>query len=388
MEAHSLLSASSAARWAVCPISVTGADEDQTNRAAAEGTLGHSIAETVLNGGAYPPVGSKHEVEGHEFVVDESFLADIATYVDAVRAMPWEGGYHVEARVYYGQALSAPRSLAFGTADVWGFTNEPTGRVLNVGDLKLGRKPVPVENNPQPMLYAAGVLEGMGGLMLPRDFPVRLMIFQPRLSRHPFQWMTSVGTIEDKMLELRPSARAALEFADAKPSLDTLMQFPEVPGGHCQYCRRRKECVKFTQRTRELGTPGKVVQWDQTTFAMRTAIRDYLDELEQYALDSANQGTVLPGTKLVRGRAGKAELAVKEDEVLAYARSLGVADRVVWTEQVWATPAKIRDLFKKVGVSQADIARFISQPEGSPAIADESDPRPSISTEPFAGVSR
>ncbi len=390
-EGHSLLSASSAARWAVCPISVTGTKEDRTNRAAAEGTLGHSIAEAVLGGGAYPPVGSKHEVEGHEFEIDESFLADIAVYVDAVQSMPWEGGYHIESRVYYGQALSAPRSLAFGTADVWGFTVEDGRRVLNIGDLKMGRKAVPVDNNPQPMLYAAGVLESMDGLRLPRDFPVRLMIFQPRLARRPFVWMTTVGTIEDKMLELRPPAQAALEFSAKKPSLDTLMSFPEVPGGHCQYCRRQDECVRFLERARRIGQPGKVVQWDQTTFAMRTAIRDYLDELESYALDSANQGSVLPGTKLVRGRSGKAELATDEKEVLAFATQLGIADRVTWTEQVWATPAKIRDALRKAGASQVDISRFISQPEGSPVIADIDDPRPSILDAPgsgFSGVSR
>lgn len=376
---HSLLSASSAERWVTCPISVTAPHSDDTNRAAAEGTLLHSICEGVLTGGAYPAIGSKHSCEGYDFDFTEDMQRDCNAYVEYVRSLPWIGRYSVEGRVYYGRALATPRNLSFGTADCRGFTESADGRILEVIDLKMGRKPVNPNNNPQAILYAAGVLEELldAGVLLPFNHKVRVTIFQPRLSHKPFQWETTVGFIEQRLLEMRPAAQAAVRFKQGTYTAQDIEQFPELYGKHCGYCKRKLECGAFKRLANQaVPAPGQTVHWNQELFKNRSLIRAYLDDLEQLAEDSALQGNILPGTKLVAGRKGAAQLKVSEDVIRATAKHLNIETQVVAVKEVWATPAKIRDAFKKVGMTPEQLSKFIEQPEGKPVLADADDPRP------------
>jgi hypothetical protein len=124
---------------------------------------------------------------------------------------------------------------------------------------------------------------------------------------------------------------------------------------------------------------------------MRDAIKGYLDDMEQLALDEAIRGNPLPGTKLVRGRAGAAQLAADESVIRAKAKELGV--QVVETKEVWLTAAKIRDAFKRVGLPAAEMANIIKTPEGKLQIAGANDPRDAVviqtaDVNSFAGVAR
>lgn len=213
MSEHSLLSASASERWLACPISVTG-PESQSGEAAAEGTLGHTLAEDALrNHKAYPVAGTQFTVEGYTFEISDGFINDVNAYVQHVLNTPWVGAYTPEGRVNYSRSLAAPYNMAFGTADCWGFSQDAAGRCLEVKDLKMGRVPVNPERNSQMTLYAAGVLDGMyPHLVLPRDHLVRFTIFQPRLSHRPFQWVTTVGWIEDAVQAMRPAAAGALAY--------------------------------------------------------------------------------------------------------------------------------------------------------------------------------
>lgn len=391
---HSLLSASSADRWTICPISVTAPSTNDTNRAAAEGTLLHAICEGVLTDGAYPAIGSKHSCEGYDFDFTEDMQRDCDAYVNYVRSLPWVGRYSVEGRVYYGRALATPRNLSFGTADCRGFTESADGRCLEVIDLKMGRKPVNPNNNPQAILYAAGVLEQQleAGVLLPFHHKVRVTIFQPRISHKPFSWLTTVGFIEQRVLEMRVAAQAAVRFKQGTATAEDVQQFPELAGKHCGYCKRKLECGAFKRMAVEATpAPGQTVAWNEQLFKNRSLIRAYLDDLEKLAEDSALQGNVLPGTKLVDGRRGNAQLKVSEALVRATAKHLNIESQVVAVKEVWATPAKVRDAFKKVGMTAEQLAKFIEQPEGKPVLTDADDPRPARQTNAgnsFTGVAQ
>jgi hypothetical protein len=392
MSDHSLLSASSADRWTKCPISVTATDESRTSEAAAEGTALHGVCETVLRGGDWPAIGSTLEADGFTFEFTDDRKADCKVYTDYVTSLPWQGTYQVEQRIHYGRALATPHNLSFGTADCSGFTVGLEGRTLRIIDLKMGRKPVSPKENPQEALYGAGVLEGLSDVMLlPRSFPVSFEIVQPRLSRKPFVWLTTVGWIEDMTAQMRPAATAAVRFKQGTASAVDQARFPELPGGHCGYCRRKAQCTTFQAEVSRIAQPGAGVQWNPTVFAMRDSIKSYLEDLEQMAFDEAMRGTPYPGTKLVKGRAGKSTLLVPESQIRAKAKLMGIENQVVKTEEVWATPAKIRDALKRGGMSSEEVQAFINTPEGAPQIADAADPRPSIeqtATNSFAGIAR
>jgi hypothetical protein len=393
MSDHSLLSASSAERWLACPISVTATDESRTSEAAAEGTALHAVSETVLRGGAYPEIGSTIRADGFDFEYDEHRHRDTSAYVDYVRSLPWVNGYNVEAKVHYGQMLGTPHNLSFGTADCYGFTEDLDGRVLRVVDLKMGRKAVNPESNKQAALYGAGVLESLYPLLLPRNARVVFTIFQPRLSYKPFSWETSVGWIEDTAMSMRPAARAAIAYKQGTITPEQALSFPEHSGGHCHYCRRKTKCVTFQKELTALATPGQTVKWNPMLFEMRDAIKGYLEDMGQLALDEAIRGNPLPGTKLVRGRAGAAQLCADESVIRAKAKELGIEASVVAMKEVWATPAKIRDAFKRVGLPAAEMANIIKTPEGKLQIAGANDPRDAVVIQTadensFAGVAR
>jgi len=391
MSDHSLLSASSAERWAKCPLSVTATEESRTSEAAAEGTALHAVSENVLRGAAYPPIGASLHADGFTFEFTEDRARDVTAYVDYVRSLSWVGGYNVEARVHYGRALGTPHNLSFGTADCFGFTETLEGRSLHIIDLKMGRKAVNPERNSQAALYGAGVLEKLYPLQLPRNFPVYVTIFQPRLSHKPFTWETTVGWIEDTAMSLRPAAEAAVAFSKGTALEQTRALFPELPGGHCGYCRRKANCGAFKRELMALTSEGKKVEWSPVLFEMRDSIRAYLDDMEQLALDEALRGNPMQGTKLVRGRAGAAQFIADPAQLRLKGRELGIESAVVEVKEVWATPAKVRDAFKRQGVQAAELATYIKTPEGKLLVASVADPRAAVSVETasenlFAGV--
>lgn len=355
MSEHSLLSASSSDRWTKCPISVTATSEDRTNEAAAEGTALHGVAERVLRGNGWPEIGSTLEADGFEFVFNEERYFDTKAYTDYVMSLPWVGTYNVEARIHYGQYLNTPHNLSFGTSDCFGFVEDAEGRRLVIIDLKMGRKPVNPAYNPQAALYGAGVLQSLRPMMLPRNFPVEIMIVQPRLRHAPFRWVTSVGWLEDTAMAMRPPAAAALAYKTGTATAQTWAEFPELAGSWCRYCRRKAECTEFNKHMAAIAQPGKKVEWNPVVFAMRDAISSYLEDLEQLAFDEAMNGNVLSGTKLIKGRAGKPALAKTDEEIREAAKKLGIEKSVVKMEEVWATPAKIRDAFKRAGMADADV---------------------------------
>lgn len=376
MSEHSVLSASAASRWASCPISVLGTEGSKSNEAAAEGTAMHTLAEVVLRGGAWPALGTKlAAVEGFEFELTEERLNSVRLYTDYVQSLPWMAPYSVEGRMHYGRALDTPHNLTFGTADVFGFTEDAGGVALRIIDAKFGRKAVVSAENLQGALYANGVLETLLPLRLPRSHAVVIVIMQPRTSSRPQEWHTTVGWLEDKAQEMRPAAQAAIRFHAGTQTAADLTSFPELPGKHCTYCKRRADCKSFTDKVKSLATPGKAVEWNPTVFAMTDAIKGYLDDLNAMVLDEAAQGRRLPGSKVVRGKRGAAVLRVPDTVIRERAIGLGIESLVVRQQEVWSTPAKIRDAFKKAGVPEEERNGYFDSPEGKLVATLESDPR-------------
>jgi hypothetical protein len=376
--AHALLSASSAERWAVCPISVTGGGERKSSRPAAEGTLAHYISETILRGLPAPQEGDTGECEGHTFDIDESFLRDVSAYVEYVRSRPWVDGYSVEVKSNYSASLAAPYALAWGTSDCSGFEENPSaprGRMLHVVDLKFGRNAVSPTQNLQMACYAAGVLDGMKPMLyLPGDTWVQFTIFQPRLSHRPFSWVTTVQWIESTMQSLRLPAAAAVAYANGAITPEMRGAFPENPTDNCHYCKRQRECLSFNNKVIALGQ-APVIKWQPEVFQMRKAITEYLEGLEQMALDQALAGSPLLGTKLVEGRAGSPALKLPEPELRQLLTRYGVLERAVKQVEQWATPAKLRDLLKSVNVPPEVLATVVQAGEKKPVIASSDDPR-------------
>lgn len=392
MSEHSLLSASAAARWGLCPQSIRGPQPNKASNASAEGTFLHGVCEAVLLGANYPDEGTEATVDGFTFKFSDSMREDCEAYVNFIQSRKWLGEPKIEARVHYSKALGVPFHSAWGTADCFGITIEDGNETLEIIDLKMGRKAVDPVRNPQAVLYALGAMERMidTGEMLgfSSDYPIRVTIIQPRLSYRPFVWETTVREVMEIVADLRPAAQAAVAFAEGTATPETYQQFPEYAGAHCTYCRRKADC-KVIGRVATQATAPTVKAFDLEMFKLRDVIRSYLEDLEALAYDQAAKGQPFPGTKLVQGRNSAPKLLMPIEEVVALGRQYGIADRLVETKQVVLTPAKIRDAFKKAGAKQEVISRIVVSYPTAPVLADVNDPRPSyqaVDDSAFTGV--
>lgn len=192
----------------------------------AEGEVGHLVARKHAEGFAeHWPVGRAVTIDGHSqpIEIDDDMVDGAGIYRD--EAQP--GGR-------YEEPVSIPDvhpTECFGTPDYWRYLLEAYIRLLKVIDYKYGHRFVEVFEHYQLIAYAAGIARLLN---LPLDFPVMLVIVQPRnYTGGPVrEWKTTVGEIYRICAEkIAPRVELAL---GPNP--------PTAVGRHCLDCRARHAC--------------------------------------------------------------------------------------------------------------------------------------------------
>lgn len=243
---HSLLSASSAFRWSVCPASAVlqarlpaGA---QSSFAAREGTGLHALLELALVNHKQATDFTTVPIENADGVVEdvpitEEQQAALQATIDYVSTI--DGDVEAEQRVLYGDALGVSSDVAFGTCDVSVLQTDDFGAMtLHIIDAKFGRSPVQAVNNTQLALYAIGKLVETD-LFWPIDQLV-LHIIQPRVSSYGNKWEVSRAELEDFVAKLRKPARRIIQLYEQN-------ELPErndyTPSGEaCFFCKIAGVC--------------------------------------------------------------------------------------------------------------------------------------------------
>jgi hypothetical protein len=218
---------------------------------ADKGTAMHVIAAHVLEGksaAASDHIGNKVPVHDpgeltRTVTITEEMAQWVQSYVDSIRALTAPGDtLYVEHTVDFSHIAGIPGQQ--GTMDV-GLV-KPALRELQEHDLKTGRRPVDVVNNPQLMIYALGLLDEVE---LVHDIDiVRLFIHQPRVREGPSEWACSVDelrafgqTVHDAIAD---SERARKELAETgmteRWARMYLNQSPSAAA--CAYCRAMPTC--------------------------------------------------------------------------------------------------------------------------------------------------
>ena len=139
-EVHAPLSPSAADRWFTCPGSIVLSKgmPERSSEFAKEGTLAHSVAEAMLNGGVFEATDEMTEQVG----VYVNYVDELANHPEAI--------LHTEVKVKVSDDL-------WGTADavVW----RPDQKTLYVADLKFGAGVgVEVSDNLQLKIYGLAPL--------------------------------------------------------------------------------------------------------------------------------------------------------------------------------------------------------------------------------------
>jgi hypothetical protein len=375
LPAHSPLGPSAAERWLNCPGSVRASEgvAGTTSSFASEGTAAHMLTEWARKYGQPTSewLGESIGVDGQQFVVDHDMVDATQAFVDYVEALP--GDPYYEVRVAFDRWVPG----AFGTAD--DIRVDEVGRTIYVSDYKHGKGvEVSAHDNPQPRIYALGVVETLAFLYdFGDDWQVRCAIHQPRIGNvseaEPILLGDLLAWAEDVV---RPAAEEALHADDPR----------FAAGDWCRWCPIRGGCV-----TRERHMQAEVlsdfeVLEDEGVHVLQGAalgrildrvsqVKQWLADLEAHALSEINAGRPPVGAdgpyKLVAGRSSR-DWTDEEAARKALQRKLGAKE--IWTRKL----ISVAQAEKKLGRDDAIMEKYVDKKQGKPTMVPASDKRQAL----------
>ncbi len=366
-DVHALLSASSAERWLHCPPSarLTENIPDSESPHAAEGTLAHSLAELKVRKKFETMKKSEYDKHLKDIQKDPLYAPEMDghtdTYLDCILKVAH--GYNkvkpyvaIEKRLDYSAYVPG----GFGTCDCVMLCKND----LHIFDFKYGKGvPVSAEDNPQLKLYALGALAEYGFLYDIES--VTLHIIQPRLDS-----ISSFDLTVENLTVWGDSIRPAAELAyrgegDSKC------------GDWCRFCKAKAVCraraEDFFTLEESADLPKELLSDNEIGEILKRAsrLKNWVSEVEEYALSEILNGKSVDGWKAVEGRSNRKitdidaafEILKKEgyDEAMLYERK-----PITLTElEKLVTKKKLEEL----------IGGMIDKPRGKPTLAPESDQR-------------
>lgn len=234
---HARLSCSGSERWIACPPSIAASEgiRRQSSAAAEEGTMAHSVLESMLM--LHYSADDVLNYESHEGVeVPEDMRHAVAraiNYVHRWEAEHPQGQVLIEEEVNPGQCLE--RDDLYGTADLILID----ASTIEVIDYKHGKgKRVSAKGNPQMRLYAVGALMAHLPRKAWRTAQVTMTIIQPRMSDFDEQDTTTGAELLDWMEStVSPAAQASEDING-----------PRASGSHCHFCPVSGTCRELTHK--------------------------------------------------------------------------------------------------------------------------------------------
>lgn len=373
---HALLSPSAAGRWLLCPASValTAGMPEETSPYTLRGTAAHAAAESVITGRP-----SYQAPAGVESVSFEELKEEVQQYTDFVRSET-RGDFRLIEQRLEASWLSPE---CFGTADAVILHPDE----IHVIDLKTGRGvPVTAKDNPQLAIYARSVLETFSGMFDDLN-SIKMTIVQPPLN-HVETWQITPEELIKFTDGMKEAAAECLKELAERSKKDARLDCLKFNPGtaQCRFCRARHECRALASYClTAAGLPALTVcdpKIDNVQLSKIMskipAIELWIAAIKERAEVELSEGHIVPGYKLVQGRAGN---RTWRDPAAAASllESCGLSKDQIYAKKL-VSPAQADKLIKKSGKmtdeQAAAYSDMIIKPAGSPVIAEESDPRP------------
>jgi hypothetical protein len=300
---HSPLGGSSAKRWIGCPGSVSlqrlvgiGPGEEEESEYAAEGTRAHEAAALCL----------REDKDAWEVLPEEA--ANLQTYLDYCRSKIGPNGVWIEAPV----ASPDDHKSLYGTVD---FATETEDGMVYVVDLKWGVGiVVEPKDNPQLMYYAYALMQ-QPGWTRDVEFPVELVIVQPRATHSggPIRrWRTTnFHILEWGEKVLIPAMKRAEVSTSLKPSSE------------CRFCPLRSFCpaLKGMAKAAAEADPASVARMTDEELGREyiniEPVQIYLKAIREEAYRRLMDGKEPLGTCLVEQRSVRVWKDGTEAEIVA-----------------------------------------------------------------------
>jgi len=294
---HALLSASSAHRWIACPPSalLSKKFEDSSSSFAQEGTDAHTLAQYKLE--KLLGLQTKDPTESLSFYDEEmndhaeNYAAFVLEQVEKAKEACADPQVLIEQKLDFSRYVPE----GFGHVDCLIISDG----TLTVIDYKygLGIK-VSSERNPQMFCYALGGLALFDGIY---DIDnVRLVIYQPRrenISEYTISKSELIHWAEDV---LSPTAELASKGEGEYKA-----------GEHCQFCKAKATCRKRAEYNLELAkydfeVPATLDHDEIAAILVKAdELVSWANDVKEYALKEALNGTKFEGFKLVAGRSNR-----------------------------------------------------------------------------------
>lgn len=402
MSTHAQLSPSSAVRWMACPGSVAlcalGNLPDTSSAYADEGTDAHELASWVLDD--LSPDAKASDYLGRMMpkgtVVDADMANFVQQYVDYVRSVVEStgGSLLVEQRLPISDITG--EDGAHGTAD----TVILAPGELIVVDLKYGRGVVvEAEDNPQLQIYA---LAALAEFSLAHDFTqVRMVIHQPRAGGVS-EWVQTVDEMEAFKAEVQAAAADCAYVLKTHDNSEAwASKYLRPAEKACRWCKAKANCpalrsevattvgataqgplspAEFDDLTADAPTEHDPAEWLAACLKKVDLIEDWCKSVRAETERRLLSGLPVPGFKLVQGKRGnRAWTSAEEAEKLMKETFRLKTEQMYDLKLISPTTAEKLQKAGEIGPRQwAKVTSLITQPEGKPSVAPESDKRPAL----------
>ena len=362
---HALLSASSAHRWIACPPSalLSKKFDDSSSSFAQEGTDAHTLAqyklEKLLGLPTSDPTESlsfyDEEMNDHA----ENYAAFVLEQVERAKETCADPQVLIEQKLDFSRYVPE----GFGHVDCLIIADG----TLTVIDYKygLGIK-VSSERNPQMFCYALGGLSLFDGIY---DIDnVRLVIYQPRrenISEYTISKSELIQWAEDV---LSPTAQLASKGEGEYKA-----------GEHCQFCKAKATCRKRAEYNLELAKYDfempATLDHDEIAAILVKAdeLVSWANDIKEYALKEALNGTKFEGFKLVAGRSNR-----KYTDEAAAADLVIAAGKDPFEKKLLGITAMTALLGKKA--FEDILGGLTYKPPGKPVLVTADDKRPEFNS--------
>lgn len=390
---HARLAPSDSKRWSSCTRAISFVEENadrlpppKDTKESSDGTKAHDWASKILTG--------KCTIED---VQPPEWRDPIQVYLDECDKLRGHADVYVESEV---PLFYMPGKI--GTVDFAAVTMD----ALYINDLKFGEGVlVNAEGNTQLAIYAYSLICDLDGIYAFEDSnKVFIRIIQPRYSgdEKVKLWELTVGELRTFCDHIEAQAIVVLRHPEQQVFAPS-----EGDSGACRWCRAKAICqarhdamqagvlnefevieevecpsaltVETAQFEALTGQVPHVLTEEQVTtlFKNADAIRSLLKHVEDYALEMANAGRALPGTKLVQGNKRNAEW--KDEKAAIAALKNSGFKQVDYMKEKFVSPAQVRKLVKDKSTRlQNRIESLITRGDGPQIITTEDDKRPAV----------
>jgi len=373
---HSKYSPSQLSRIIACPGSVelienlmitSTIQKSKSNIDAAHGTMLHEVIKKFYSNN---PVNLYTKELDRLELNDRALIEDAAEYADLILKSIGHSNYVTASEI--------PVNLkSWGIPDVYGtldyMIHDLMKRHIHIIDWKFGAGiTVYAKENPQLLAYAAGTITWPTTIQ-----NITLHIVQPAIE-HYDTWELSIHDLYDWV-------HGTLAIAINKCHNDGIDKFS--PGiKQCRWCEAKNFCearttfvqesaVKFFEAKEKLATCPTMEDLVKL-LEIAPLVEDTIKSIRLYLQTELERGNVVPGMKLIRGRANRTWIS-ENDTITWLAKNTSIEE--LFTSKL-RSPSQfekeVRTLKKNEGFKALH-----KTPEGKISMVPESDNRPTIQTD-------